>query len=130
MAHPLLRPSLVRILVVDDEVALARLLALTLKTLGHDPVLSFNPEDALRCLDQRIDAVISDLNMPYMDGVELAHKIRALAPEMPIAFCTGSDPADELTRAASRLGMVIPKMYTLQQLKAALEAFRAASLAS
>jgi CheY-like chemotaxis protein len=114
----------VRILVVDDEVALAKLLALTLKTLGHEPVLSFHPDEALAALDGRIDAVISDLNMPVMDGVELARKIRAQAPDMPIAFCTGSDPDDSLTRDASEIGVVIPKMYTLAQLKRTLEAFR------
>jgi two-component system OmpR family response regulator len=116
----------VRILVVDDEVALAKMLALTLKTLGHEAIVSYHPEDALRCLNQRIDAVISDLNMPVMDGVEMARRIREVLPDIPIAFCTGSDPDDSLTRSASAIGTVMPKLYTIAQLKETLESFRTA----
>lgn len=113
-----------RILVVDDEVELARLLALTLEMLGHEAIVSHHPQHALGCLDASVDAVISDLNMPTMNGVELARAMRVVAPELPIAFCTGSDPSDDLSQSASALGTVMPKIFSIAMLRDIVEEFR------
>jgi two-component system capsular synthesis sensor histidine kinase RcsC len=101
-----------QILVVDDEEAYCRLLGHALRRLGHEPTLAFHPHDALEEFrEKEFDAVITDIDMPGMTGVELARAIRAEEESMPIAFCTGSAPEDECRREASRLGEVASKIW-------------------
>jgi len=101
-----------RILVVDDEEAYCKLLGLTLRRLGHVPTLAFHPQDALEAFHESpFDAVITDIDMPGMSGVDLAREIRRENADMPIAFCTGSGPEDESRRAAAKLGAVASKIW-------------------
>jgi two-component system sensor histidine kinase and response regulator WspE len=107
-----------RILVVDDEGEYGFLLFNLLARLGHDPVLAFDANDALDILADssagKVRGVITDIEMPGMNGVELAREIRArYEPAMPVAFCTGSDPSDETAQSAARLGPVLPKLSSL-----------------
>ncbi|HAL82209.1 MAG TPA: hypothetical protein DCO83_08215 [Mucilaginibacter sp.] len=75
-----------RILVVDDNATNRDILETQLKQWKFVPVLAESGEDALQILssDEIIDLVISDMNMPVMDGVQLAKKIKAKHPDMPI----------------------------------------------
>jgi len=101
-----------QILVVDDEEAYCRLLGIVLRRLGHVPTLAFHSEDALQEFrDGEFDAVITDIDMPGMNGVELARAIRREQENMPIAFCTGSGPEDECRREASQIGAVSSKIW-------------------
>jgi CheY-like chemotaxis protein len=113
-----------KILVVDDEQSFGALLGHTLKRLGHKPVLAMDPRDALGMLTPDIDAVITDIDMPAMTGVELAHAIRARDRDMPVAFCTGSDPASEAIQEAHALGRVLPKVWTIADVKSVVEDLR------
>ncbi len=106
-------PTAVRILVVDDEYECGVLLSRLLRRLGHDPVVALDPEDALAMLDDDVVAVITDIDMPGMNGVELAKQIKARRSDMPITFCTGSDPDSELARGAAHIGPVLPKVRSL-----------------
>lgn len=71
--------SVKTILTVDDAVTMRKLISLTLKGAGHQVV---EAEDGLAALSvvnkQQIDLVISDVNMPNMNGIELTRKLRAL----------------------------------------------------
>lgn len=102
-----------KILVVDDEHAVGARLGHTLRKLGHQAPLAAHPGDALAMLDSDIDAVITDIHMPDMNGVELARAIRDLDDDMPIAFCTGSDPSDDIVAEAAAIGRVLPKVFTI-----------------
>lgn len=68
-----------RILVVDDQQSMRGLARQCLKRLGVlDVALAASAEQALEVMaQQKFDAVISDLNMPGMTGVELAQRIKA-----------------------------------------------------
>lgn len=103
-----------RILVVDDEYECGVLLSRLLRRLGHDCVVALDPLDALAMIDGSVTAVVTDIDMPRMNGVELARQIRALHSDLPIAFCTGSDPEGALARGAAEIGPVLPKVRTLQ----------------
>jgi len=98
------------ILVVDDDESCAKLLERTLRRLGHDPVVALHPGDALEMFRaQTFDAVITDIDMPAMSGIELARAIRAESA-VPIAFCTGSSHDENEYRSATEFGSVFPKV--------------------
>lgn len=107
-----------RILVVDDEQSFGALLSRTLKRLGHKPLVAVHPSDALEMLEsETVDAVITDIDMPVMNGVALARAIRAQRADMPIAFCTGSARDSDTIEEASAIGRVLPKVWTVADVK-------------
>lgn len=85
-------PEKARVIVVDDEVAMGRVLA---RTLGDDYEvhLSTSGNDALARLaaGERFDVILSDLMMPRMTGMELFERIQRLAPDQAarMIFLTG-----------------------------------------
>lgn len=67
-----------QILVVDDNVDAADMLALILESLGHSVQVAHDGHAALRALDERsFDIAILDIGLPIMDGYELAHRMRS-----------------------------------------------------
>jgi len=73
-----------RILVVDDEPQITRVLRTTLSSQGYDIRVANDGETALEIMkDWTPDLVITDLSMPHMDGLELCRRVRARA-QMPI----------------------------------------------
>ena len=106
-----------RILVVDDERECAVLLSRLLVKLGHDPLVAVDAVEALELFGDDVSAVITDIDMPGMSGVELAREIRARRQSTPIAFCTGSALDGEVASDASRLGTVWPKARSLDHVR-------------
>jgi len=111
-----------RILVVDDEHGAGTLLGIALRRLGHEPLLALHPHDALAMFDAEIDAVITDLEMPQMNGVELARALRRQRAHIPLVFCTGSDGADALATEAAAISRVFPKRWNLDHVRTMLAA--------
>ena len=96
-----------RILLVDDEVAIARLGQELLVRLGYDVVTCLSSLEALQVFQaepQRFDLVITDQTMPYMTGQALARALRGIRPDIPIILCTGFSPTVDTENAAA-LGM-------------------------
>ncbi|HXJ07136.1 MAG TPA: HD domain-containing phosphohydrolase [Candidatus Acidoferrum sp.] len=86
------RPSVVRVLVVDDELAAAKLIALMLSSPAIGCTTASSGEDALVALQrERFDAVISDLQMPGISGMELLTQVRRSYPHMAFLVTTGVD---------------------------------------
>jgi two-component system chemotaxis response regulator CheY len=72
MAHTLL--------IVDDSASMRQMVSFTLKDAGYDIIAATNGKDALTKLDgAKIAMVITDLNMPEMDGIELIKQLRGKA---------------------------------------------------
>ncbi|KFU79585.1 DNA-binding response regulator, OmpR family, contains REC and winged-helix (wHTH) domain [Amycolatopsis lurida] len=86
-----------RILLVEDDVALAEALTLALKALGHDVVAALTGERALEALftDRlELDFVLLDVMLPGMDGFEVCRRIRARS-RLPVVLLTArGDPID------------------------------------
>jgi DNA-binding NtrC family response regulator len=94
------------ILIVDDDAALRDGLAETLTDLGHIAEQAANGEAALARLARgRVDAVLLDLRMPGLDGMEVLRRLRAQPDAPPVAVLTAVPTAGN-TIEAMRLGAV------------------------
>jgi DNA-binding NtrC family response regulator len=79
-----------RILVVDDQDSMRVLLQDMLEVIGYDVVLAEGGEQALSILEgERFDLVLTDLNMPGMDGTALLRAVKARRSEIPVVIITG-----------------------------------------
>jgi two-component system chemotaxis response regulator CheY len=66
------------IIAVDDSPSTRRIVVDTLKEAGHAVMEAENGIEALKVLSgKKVDLIITDINMPHMDGVELTKKLRA-----------------------------------------------------
>ena len=80
------------ILVVDDEELIRNLVVTFLSRLGHVCFTAIDGVDALNKMkEKRIDAVITDVKMPNMDGITLTSEILKQYPECPVMVMTAFD---------------------------------------
>jgi DNA-binding NtrC family response regulator len=110
------------VLIVDDDAALRKALATALSDLGHEPAEAADGAAALAWLvRRRADAVLLDLRMPGMDGIEVLRRIRAQADPPPVAVLTAV-PTSANTIEAMRLGAAdhLAKPIGREDLKALL----------
>jgi len=95
MAVPTDHQSAARVLAVDDEAAASRLLCLILAAPAFRCTTASNGEEALVALQrEHFDAVISDLHMPGMSGMELLTEVRRCHPHVAFLVTTGVDDVD------------------------------------
>ena len=79
------------VLVVDDERELAELIVDALQCAGIDGIIAANGAEALRAVATHpVDFVLSDVQMPVLDGVALLQRLQATHPHLPVALMTGS----------------------------------------
>ena len=89
-----------RILVVDDEMSIRRALHTTLYKLGFKTVEAARGEEALSLVRANpFDAVLLDINMPGMTGIESCKNMRSLHPRIPILMLTVRDSEDDKVEA-------------------------------
>jgi two-component system chemotaxis response regulator CheY len=107
-------------LVVDDSTSMRQMVAFTMKEAGFDVLEGENGEDALARLDGRsVQLVVTDLNMPVMDGITLIKELRA-RPQYkftPILMLTteSQDAKKQQGKAAGATGWIV-KPFNPQQL--------------
>jgi DNA-binding NtrC family response regulator len=93
-----------RVLIVDDEKSMCEMLDTFLRRRGLEPVTRESAEEAFAALlDEDFDAVLSDLNMPGMNGIELCERIVANRPDVPVIVITAFGSMDTAV-AAIRAG--------------------------
>jgi two-component system chemotaxis response regulator CheY len=91
-AEQRVRESTVKhVLIVDDEEAIAYVFERYLGIMGYRVSVANSGPDALRAFQaDRPDVVITDYRMPGMNGDELLHRLRALAPELPAVLISAN----------------------------------------
>ncbi len=113
------------ILVVDDEAAVRDFIAAVLRRLGYRVLLAVDGRDALAAYTREgggVDAMVLDLVMPVMGGIELLPKIKALQPELKILLTSGYSESEARRLCAAYPGArFIHKPYTSQQMARAVK---------
>lgn len=120
-------PVPMMILVVDDDAVAGSVLVRTLRSMGHIVLLASSAKEALALYYEDVDGVISDLNMPHTNGVELARDLRLRRTDLPVAFCTGSELGGDLAVEAKTIGPVIGKPWKRDDIEVLLRRFRDAA---
>lgn len=116
MAENLLKG--LKILVVEDDPDLLGILGEFLIMQGADVSQALNGKEALDMLNsKKFDLVLSDVQMPVMDGVELIRAIKKTDKNSPVVFLTtGHSSLDEISAQDLGAAAFIVKPFKLQQL--------------
>jgi DNA-binding NtrC family response regulator len=112
-----------RILVVDDDPAMAQLLGEQLSAWGYEAALAHSVESALALLAAtRFQLVLSDLHMPPRDGFQLLAAVRSRWPATAVALMSAF-PAPDTEKQALEAGAFafLSKPFSLDDLGKALE---------
>ena len=116
-----------RILVIDDDPAVRENVATYLRRLGHEV---FEAPDGLRGFEilgsRSVELVVTDINMPDMDGIEVIDRLREATDGCPVIAMSGGGlfAKDLLLDNAEMLGAVstLAKPFDLDDLRVAVEA--------
>ena len=112
------------VLVVEDNTAAREVLAEALRGLGHTvSTASDGPAALAACTRTRFDAVVLDINLPGVDGIEIARRLRAL-PDCPRLVGCSAEAFDHVRAAALAAGMdaFLAKPVSLAELSRTLGA--------
>jgi CheY-like chemotaxis protein len=114
------------ILVVDDERVLRSNLERYLNALGHDVRTAANGREAIAAIEEsEPDLLVTDINMPDMDGIEMLNALRKSEVRLPVIAMSGGGQFDKrlLLGSAAVLGALVTleKPFDLAELKRAIE---------
>jgi DNA-binding response OmpR family regulator len=115
--------GVMRILIIDDERAVAHALADALRLEGHVPAVAHSLSESLAAIDAETpEAVFLDLVMPGLSGVDVLRRIREHHPALPVVVVTGQTEPIELDELRE-LGVtdIVEKPWALKQLGEALD---------
>ncbi len=114
----------IRTLIVDDSAVMRKIVERALRQAGLDPLVvheAGSGSEGLELLKAKpVDLILSDINMPSMDGLEFLRQIRAqsLAPGVPVVMIT-TESSEEHVKQAIQAGArgYIRKPFTPEQVK-------------
>lgn len=108
-----------KILVVDDEFDIAELMADIIESLGHEVKMASNGIEALEILKTfNAFLVVSDINMPEMNGIELLEKTQEFTECRPyVLLCTGFDGYERNTLMEKGAIDLLSKPFEFTDLK-------------
>lgn len=113
-------------MVVDDDDSVRNFIVAVLEMRGVADVSSFRcGSEALAAFAAKPDQftfVITDLDMPGMNGVELCQRLRALAPQLKIALATGNGSITEIEARQSGFNGLLSKPFTAAEIWCLTEA--------
>ena len=113
-----------RILIVDDEPTIITLVTIALKKSGYDVVTAESGQQALDLLERdkvAPDVLFTDLNIPGMNGIELAIKVKGLFPSVDMIIASANYPDGARERACSiGIKVSLDKPYLVPTLLSAI----------
>jgi len=116
--------SELRTLIVDDSSVMRKIVERSLRQAGLDPLVVLEAGSGSEALDllkaQKVDLILTDINMPSMDGLEFLRQLRAqnLAPGVPVVMIT-TESSMKFVQQAIQAGAqgYIRKPFTPEQVK-------------
>ncbi|HEY0305402.1 MAG TPA: ATP-binding protein [Longimicrobiales bacterium] len=107
-----------RVLVVDDEAGVRRIMARTLTRYGGEVTQAQSGAEALERIKQgEFDVLVTDISMPEMTGIQLVRRVKALHVPSPVLFVTGAELDDEdLAHIAELNGKLLRKPFDMAEL--------------
>ncbi|HEX8933190.1 MAG TPA: response regulator transcription factor [Pseudonocardiaceae bacterium] len=113
-----------RILVVDDDRAVRESLRRSLQFNGYTVALAGDGQQAMEVLAmQRPDAMVLDVMMPRVDGLEVCRRLRGIGDDLPILVLTARDAvSDRVAGLDAGADDYLPKPFALEELLARLRA--------
>jgi CheY-like chemotaxis protein len=111
-------PRAARLLVIEDEPEVQSVLADMLREAGYGVVVAKDGVEGLdRCESEEVDLVLSDISMPGISGWDVAARLRARRPHIPIGFVTGwGDQLDPERLARAGVDFVVAKPFQAHDL--------------
>jgi two-component system, cell cycle sensor histidine kinase and response regulator CckA len=108
-----------RLLIVDDDIHMRTVVSAMTVHLGYSTRIAANGEEALQLLQNcEVDLVVTDYQMPLMNGYELASEIRRQYPDMPVILMTGYTNVDLIDppQGQKLFAGLLNKPFNLQEL--------------
>ncbi|HLC26177.1 MAG TPA: diguanylate cyclase [bacterium] len=94
------KASQIRVLVVDDDHGVTSILQELFETAGYEVTIARSPREAVAlAADQEFDLMMTDWNMPEMDGLQLTQKIKAAQPYCAVILMTGYGSQETVVNA-------------------------------
>jgi CheY-like chemotaxis protein len=123
------------ILVVDDEAMITEVYRCYLESLNYRVTVAHSPEQALVEFSNSpsdFAGLLTDFNMPHMNGLELVRRLRAIRADLPALLCTGFVGSAATEHEAAELGMgeILGKPFTRHTLGLAVDRLLKAPLPS
>lgn len=112
----------ITVLVAEDERPVRMLVRVVLESAGARVLEAEHGGVALRLLDLHpdIDVLCTDINMPHMDGIELATRVRDDRPDLPIVSCSAMDIMSSFPTLAALVDASIQKPFVPSDLVRAI----------
>jgi two-component system, OmpR family, response regulator len=113
-----------RVLVVDDEANIAELIGMALRYEGWQVSLAHTGGKAVQTArDFDPDAIVLDMMLPDIDGMEVLRKVRADTPDVPVVFLTARDAVEDRIAGLTAGGDdYVTKPFSLEEVVARLRA--------
>jgi two-component system OmpR family response regulator len=114
--------SAIRVLVVDDEAGLTDLLSMALRYEGWEVRTAGDGQQALKIAREfRPDAIVLDIMLPDIDGLQVLQRVRADGHETPVLFLTAKDSLDDRIAGLTAGGDdYVTKPFSLEEVVARL----------
>ncbi len=108
----------VSLLAIDDHEVILDLISAMGKSLGYHVTTALSGEEGLELAREgRFDLILTDLTLPGVSGLDVARRIRADSPELPIILVTGwESKLDSVELSASGISRVLYKPFRIEQL--------------
>lgn len=117
---------MIKLLLIEDDKNLCYIIKSNLEEIlgGYEVITAANGEEGLLALkEQKADIIVSDVDMPVLNGIEMVKKIRQFNTEIPILFATGKTSSkDVLAGYGSGADNYIKKPFLPEELDAHIHA--------
>ena len=87
----------IKVLLIEDEITLAKIIKDTLESVGFDVCLAYDGEEGLKLFfESKPDVLISDIMMPKISGLDVVQRIRKTDQTTPVIFLTAKTEVDDV----------------------------------